>query len=79
MLKASLRACMPPWSIGNALAVKHHAVSMLAVMSPKEGIFCIGLYGECQGTLSIVYFYVVECSSCTNVLNKPIKVFLHAY
>ena len=37
----SLSACMPPWSIGNAL-VKHHAVSM---MSLKDGVFRIGLYG----------------------------------
>ena len=37
---------MPPQSIGNALIVTHHTVLMLAVMSPKDGIFCIGLYGE---------------------------------
>ena len=72
---------MPPWSIGNTLVVTRHAVLMLAVMSPKDGVFCIGLYvwGECPGALSIIYFYVVECASCTKVLTKPIKVFLHAY
>ena len=37
---------MPPWSIRNGLIVKRHAVSMLAVMSPKDGVFCIGLYGR---------------------------------
>ena len=42
---ASLSACMPPWSIGNALIVKCHVVSMLSVISPKDSIFCIGLYG----------------------------------
>ena len=37
---------MPPWSIRNALVVTRHAVSMLAVMSPKDGVFCVGLCGE---------------------------------
>ena len=37
---------MPPWSIGNGLIVTHHTVSMLAVMSQKDGVFCVGLYGE---------------------------------
>ena len=41
----SLGTYMPPWSIGNALVVKRHTVSILAVMSPKDGVFCIGLYG----------------------------------
>ena len=29
--------------------------------------------------LSIIYFYLVECASCTKVLNEPNKIFLHAY
>ena len=70
---------MPAWSIGNALIVKHHAVSMPAAMSPKDGIFCIGLYGGSARAYFISFFYVVKCASCTKVLNKPIKVFLHAY
>ena len=36
---------MPPLSIGNNLVVKRHTVSILAVMSQKDGVFCIGLYG----------------------------------
>ena len=31
------------------------------------------VWGECPGALSIIIFYVVECASCTKVLNKPIK------
>ena len=45
----SLSACMPPQGIGNTLIVKRYAVSMLAVKSPKDGIFCIGLYGGVPG------------------------------
>ena len=37
------------------------------------------VWGKCQGTLSIIYFYMVECASCAEALNKPIEVFLHAY
>ena len=37
------------------------------------------VWGKCQGTLSIIYFYTVECASCAEALNKPTKVFLHAY
>ena len=70
---------MSPWSIGNALVVTCHTVSMLAVMSPKDGIFCIGLYGGSARARFLLFFYVIECASCTKVLNKPIKVFLHAY
>ena len=33
-------------TIGNTLVVKRHTVSILAVMSPKDCVFCIGLYGE---------------------------------
>ena len=57
-------------------AMKRHAVSM---MSLKDGIFCIGLYGGSARALSITYFYTVECASCAEALNMPIKVFLHAY
>ena len=35
--------------------------------------------GKCQGALSIIYFYMVECASCAEALNKPIEVFLHVY
>ena len=57
-------------------------VSMLAMMSPKNGVFCIGLYSgnACMGVLYIIYFYLVECASCTKVLNKPNKIFcMHIY
>ena len=37
------------------------------------------VWGKCQGALSIIYFYMVECASCAEALNKPIEVFLHAY
>ena len=37
------------------------------------------VWGECPGSLSVIYFYVVECASCAEVLNKSIKIFLHAY
>ena len=51
-------------------------VSMLAMMSLKDGVFCIGLYrGECLGALSIIHFFLVEGASCTKVLNKPNKIF----
>ena len=33
------------------------------------------VWGECLDMLSIIYFYVVECASCTKVLNRHIKVF----
>ena len=72
---ASKSACMPPWSIGNALIVKHHAVSMLAVMSPKDGVFCIDLCGGVPVRTFYYFFYTVECASCTKALNKPVTVF----
>ena len=33
------------------------------------------VWGKCQGTLSIIYFYTVECASCAEALNKPTEVF----
>ena len=49
---------MPPWSIGNALVVTCHAVLMLAVMSPKDGIFCIGLYGESARERFLLFIFM---------------------
>ena len=49
---------MSPWSIGNALIVTHHAVSMLAVMSPKDGVFCIGLYGESARARFLLFIFM---------------------
>ena len=37
------------------------------------------VWGKCLGTLSIIYFYTVECASCAEAPNKPTEVFLHAY
>ena len=37
------------------------------------------VWGKCLGTLSIIYFHMVECASCAEALNKPVEVFLHAY
>ena len=37
------------------------------------------VWEKCQGTLSFIYFYTVECVSCAEALNKPTEVFLHAY
>ena len=68
------------WSIGNTLIVKCHTVSMLAVMCHQN---MASLVLVCMGGVprhAFYYlFYVVECASCTKVLNKFIKVFLHAY
>ena len=49
---------MPPWSIGNALVVTRKAVSMLAVMSTKDGgrVFRIGLYG--RSARALYYFFM---------------------
>ena len=54
---------MPPWSIGNTLVVTRHAVSMLSVMSPKDGIFRIGLSARASFLLFIfmcVYVLAVQ-------------------
>ena len=41
--------------------------------------FVLVCMGKCQGALSVIYFYMVECASCAEALNKPVEVFLHVY
>ena len=46
---------MPPWSIGNTLIVTCHAVSMLAVISLKYGIFVLVFMGGVPGRVFCYY------------------------
>ena len=49
---------MPPRNIGNTLVVKRHVVLMFAVMSPKDGVFCIGLYGESARARFLLFIFM---------------------
>ena len=60
--------------------MKCHAVLIFAVMSPKYGIFCIGLNGKSARVhLQFCILIIVECTRCTKVINKLNKVFLRPY
>ena len=41
----------------------------------KMAFLVLVCMGEFPNALSIIYFYVVECASCTKVLNKSIEIF----
>ena len=50
-----------------------HCIDACYDVTKRLHLLYWSVWGECPGTLSIIYFYVVECASCTKVLNKPIN------
>ena len=60
--------------------MKCHAVLIFAVMSQKDGIFCIGLNRESARVHFLLHILIiVECTRCIKVINKLNKVFLQPY
>ena len=54
-------------------------VSMLAMMSPKDGVICIGLYRENAWVYFLLFIFIWLNVLAVQVLNKSNKIFLNAY